>query len=115
MKCPVISYRATSINNYISSPNCLLNNATSLACRSFSFDTDVVPLGEFFVYFNVIADGGAHKDTSVGINVVCSLNTVDYEKKFVVPFLESDNMLEVVKAYNYFEAGFSCPLEFSMK
>ena len=63
----------------------------------------------------MIADGGAQKDTSIGINVVCSLNTVDYEKKFVVSFLESDNMLEVVKAYNYFKAGSSCPLEFSMK
>lgn len=78
MKCPVISYGTKSLSNYISSPNCLPGSATSLACRSFNFDTNDIPLGEFSVNFNVMAEGGANKETTVKINVVCSLKTVNY-------------------------------------
>ena len=42
--------------------------------------------GVYLVDWKVGALGGAFKDTNVDITVVCSLEMVDYQKEFKIPF-----------------------------
>ena len=47
--------------------------------------------------------------------MVCSLDIVDKERKFEIPYFSTEEQEEVVAAYDYFAGGAACPLEYTMK
>jgi hypothetical protein len=62
-----------------------------------------------------MADGGGFRNTEVKITVVCSLKTIDYKKKFEIPYYASKQLVDVFNTYNFFAGGTACPLEYTLK
>ena len=86
------------MNDIQINPLCSTNDDTSDACMSFTFDTDLIPHGTYSVNYFVMAQGGGYTNTTAAINVVCSLEMVQKNKKFTIPFRSSTDLVEVIKA-----------------